>query len=907
MRLCAIIAYLRFRYITDNEASLGTVLNPDGEQFFSITLKASTHAVSIMGFQKKTGKGRIDKWYRLAKEKGYRARAAFKLIQLNRKYGFLEKSRVLLDLCAAPGSWCQVAAETMPANNSIIIGVDLAPIKPIAKATTFQSDITTDKCRATVRQHLKTWKADTVLHDGAPNVGTAWVQDAFSQAELVLQALKLATEFLIEGGTFVTKVFRSKDYNALLWVFNQLFSKVEATKPPSSRNVSAEIFVVCRGFKAPKKIDPKFLDPKTVFAELSDPTPNNEAKVFNPEKKKRKRDGYEEGDYTQFKEAPASEFIQTTDPIAMLGSLNRLSFEQKDNGDVALAALDKLPETTDEIRQCCSDLKVLGRKEFRTLLRWRLKARQVFGFASKKQNADDGAVGEEIAEITPMDEELKVQAELEKLNDAEIARRKRERRRENEKKQKEILRMQLHMTTPTDIGLEQEGPNGRDSVFRLADVDKAGAIEKVSKGKMAVPLQPESQAEGDVTGHETDAEGDQLDEELDALYDRYQERKSQADAKYRAKKARTELDDAEFEGFSDREQSSDEDYEQDSDGSSDIHDESPKESQLIFPMRRIVNDKEGLTSRAALFFEQDIFKDIEGLDTDEDHDSAVDVGNDSPVHRDAINAKSDTNTERMVALAELELGAAEEDASVETSNDRGDGDGDVDDVDHEEAEEAARVSGESESKSGFEIVTSQAIDWEAESGTRKGGRMDIDIITAEAMTLAQQVASGQKITQDLMDEGFNKYTFRDTDGLPEWFLDDENRHSKPHRPISAAGAAAIKEKLRALNARPIKKVREAKDRKRFKAAQRLENLRKKSALLAEEEGISEKDKSANITRLMSRAAKKKPKQQVKLVVAKGGNRGISGRPRGVKGKYKIVDSRLKKDVRAEKRLAKRKH
>lgn len=91
-------------------------------------------------------------------------------------------------------------------------------------------------------------------------------------------------------------MFRSKDYNPLLWVFNQLFTKVEATKPPSSRNVSAEIFVVCRGFKAPKKIDPRLLDPRSVFEDLADPTPNNEAKVYNPEIKKRKRDGYEEGD-----------------------------------------------------------------------------------------------------------------------------------------------------------------------------------------------------------------------------------------------------------------------------------------------------------------------------------------------------------------------------------------------------------------------------------------------------------------------------------------------------------------------------------------------------------------------------------------------------------------------------------
>jgi AdoMet-dependent rRNA methyltransferase SPB1 len=173
------------------------------------------------------------------------------------------------------------------------------------------------------------------------------------------------------------------------------------------------------------------------------------------------------------------------------------------------------------------------------------------------------------------------------------------------------------------------------------------------------------------------------------------------------------------------------------------------------------------------------------------------------------------------------------------------------------------------------------------------------------MTLAQQLASGQKTKHDLLDDGFNKYSLRDVDGLPDWFLDDENRHSKPHRPITAAAAAAIKEKLRALNARPIKKVREAKDRKKFKAAQRLEKLKKKSALLADEEGMTEKEKAQSIARLMSRAAKKKPKQKVTVVVARGGNAGLKGRPRGTKGKYKMVDSRMKKDVRAEKRLAKK--
>ena len=173
------------------------------------------------------------------------------------------------------------------------------------------------------------------------------------------------------------------------------------------------------------------------------------------------------------------------------------------------------------------------------------------------------------------------------------------------------------------------------------------------------------------------------------------------------------------------------------------------------------------------------------------------------------------------------------------------------------------------------------------------------------MTLAQQIASGEITTGSLIDASFNKYAFKDRDGLPEWFLDDEHRHDKPHRPISAAGAAAIKEKLRALNARPIKKVREAKDRKKFHAAQRLEKLRKKSALLIEEEGLTEKEKASAIGKMMGRAMKKKPKMNTKVVVARGLNKGIAGRPRGVKGRYKVVDARLKKDVRGEKRAAKK--
>jgi AdoMet-dependent rRNA methyltransferase SPB1 len=723
-------------------------------------------------------------------------------------------------------------------------------------------------------------KADAVIHDGAPNVGTAWVQDAFSQAELVLQSMKLATEFLCEGGTFVTKVFRSKDYNALLWCFQQLFMKVEATKPPSSRNVSAEIFVVCRGYKAPKNLDPKFLDPRYVFAELAEPTPNNEAKVFNPEKKKRKRGGYEEGDWTQFHEATVAEFIETPDPIAMLGSLNRLTFEQKGNGDIAIATIDKLPETTKEIRDCCADLKVLGRADFKRLLRWRLKVREIFGFSKKQKEAaaakeaEEAKEGEEVAKIEDMDEEMKLQEELERLKDKDSKQKKKQRRIENERKQKEIVRMQMNMTTPFEIGMEQAGPAGDDAMFALKAVDKDGALKKIARGKMAqvVEKEKDESSEEELTD---DEEGDNLERYLDSQYDEYVEQKSARDAKYRAKRARGDNEDGEWNGFSDgeKEESDDEELVQDADSDSSSDEEEDVPKKLITDLEGGDAAGNGLTRRAQRFFDQDIFKGIDGLDNiEDDEDSGIDVDGEEDAKMEDVEEieEKPSKTTKKATFAEP--------APEEWSDD-----------DEDKIEEVARDESQ----------------WEQDDMPMKNGKPDIDIITAEAMTLAHQIATGKKTKHDLLDDSFNRYSLRDVDGLPDWFLDDENKHSKIQRPTTAAAAAAIKEKMRALNARPIKKVREAQARKKFKAAQRLEKLKKKSAMLADEEGMTEKEKAQSIARLMSRAAKKKPKGKVSVVVARGGNNGIKGRPKGTKGKYKMVDARLKKDVRGEKRAAKR--
>ncbi len=95
--------------------------------------------------KKQKTKARLDKFYKIAKETGFRSRASFKLLQIDKKYNFLENATVLVDLCAAPGSWLQVAQKKMPLS-SVIIGIDLVPIKPIKNVITFAEDITSENC-----------------------------------------------------------------------------------------------------------------------------------------------------------------------------------------------------------------------------------------------------------------------------------------------------------------------------------------------------------------------------------------------------------------------------------------------------------------------------------------------------------------------------------------------------------------------------------------------------------------------------------------------------------------------------------------------------------------------------------------------------------------------------------------
>jgi AdoMet-dependent rRNA methyltransferase SPB1 len=264
--------------------------------------------------------------------------------------------------------------------------------------------------------------------------------------------------------------------------------------------------VVCRGFKAPQKLDPKFLDPRSVFEELPDPTPNAEAKVFHPEKRKRQREGYEDGDYTFYKEETAAAFIETQDPIQMLSSTSRLTWSNEASRKLRAKEL-----TTKEIVACCEDLKVLGKKDFRNLLKWRLAMREDLGLSTKETKTD------EPVETVTVTEDDQIDAEMARLSAQDAALKKRERRRLNERKTKEISRMQLGMLTPHELGMEQDAMDA-DAIFGLKRAEQSGAMPVLLSG--AVPEESEDETEeGEMEDSDVDENNvDDLEAELDTMY-----------------------------------------------------------------------------------------------------------------------------------------------------------------------------------------------------------------------------------------------------------------------------------------------------------------------------------------------------------------------------------------------------
>jgi len=189
-----------------------------------------------------------------ARKRGYRSRAAFKLLQLDDQFRFLKPGARVVDLGAAPGGWTQVAVERVKPerssgpNSGIVIGIDITPVSPIAGATVLAKDFYDDDAPAALTA-LLAGPADVVLSDMAASATGDTQTDHLRIIALAETAHDFARQVLKPGGTFVAKVLRGGTERGLLDRLKRDFVKVRHVKPEASRADSAEMYVVATGFR----------------------------------------------------------------------------------------------------------------------------------------------------------------------------------------------------------------------------------------------------------------------------------------------------------------------------------------------------------------------------------------------------------------------------------------------------------------------------------------------------------------------------------------------------------------------------------------------------------------------------------------------------------------------------------
>ncbi len=188
-----------------------------------------------------------DPYVQKAQQMGYRSRAAFKLSELDDKFKFLKANQVILDLGAAPGGWCQVAAERC--KNAVIVALDLLPIEPLANTTCLEMDFTEEDAPEKLLAILPEGGVDLVLSDMAPNSSGTPALDHLRIMGLVEMALEFAYQVLKPGGGFVCKVWQGGTETELLKELRKRFTTVRHAKPASSRKDSAETFLIALGWK----------------------------------------------------------------------------------------------------------------------------------------------------------------------------------------------------------------------------------------------------------------------------------------------------------------------------------------------------------------------------------------------------------------------------------------------------------------------------------------------------------------------------------------------------------------------------------------------------------------------------------------------------------------------------------
>jgi 23S rRNA (uridine2552-2'-O)-methyltransferase len=191
-------------------------------------------------------KQRRDTYVRQSKVDGYRARSAYKLIEIDEKFKIFKGGLTVIDIGAAPGSWTQYASKAV--KNGKIISIDLKEMEPIDNTFQIKGDFTEDHTQQKIKE-LLTDKSDIVMSDMAVNTTGIKNIDSIQTGELCKEAMIFSQDIISNSGFFISKIFMGGSFNEIVQLGKKIFKEVKVFKPKSSRKDSKESFIICKNLR----------------------------------------------------------------------------------------------------------------------------------------------------------------------------------------------------------------------------------------------------------------------------------------------------------------------------------------------------------------------------------------------------------------------------------------------------------------------------------------------------------------------------------------------------------------------------------------------------------------------------------------------------------------------------------
>ena len=191
-------------------------------------------------------KQRRDIYVRKSKVDGYRARSAYKLIEIDEKFKIFKNGISVIDLGSAPGSWSQYSSKKI--KNGRVVSIDLKEMEPIDRISQIKGDFTEEECKEKIKKLFNS-KVDVVLSDMAVNTTGIKNIDAIYTGELCIEAMVFSKEILTNKGAFVSKIFMGGTFNEIIVKAKSIFKDIKVFKPKSSRKDSKESFIICKNLR----------------------------------------------------------------------------------------------------------------------------------------------------------------------------------------------------------------------------------------------------------------------------------------------------------------------------------------------------------------------------------------------------------------------------------------------------------------------------------------------------------------------------------------------------------------------------------------------------------------------------------------------------------------------------------